>query len=565
MEKTLVEMKGTRKIYCGYGRIVCSLGTDVASVYEAIESGATRLSCMPDKTPVCKIDRASALWARWPDLTFVEKMLVEVLSDMQIKTGLQLSDSNVQLILSTTKGNISLMRVDPEQTCLWHLGDMLSDRFRCARKVRVVSCACISGVAAIVLGKRMIEQHRCDHAFVVGVDEASEFVVEGFKSFKSLSSGICRPYDAGRDGLTLGEACGGLLLTSDVRLSPYGIYVGGGAITNDANHISGPSRTGDGLHFAIEAAMKEAGLVKGDLGFVNVHGTGTVYNDEMESKALALSGLSKVPCNSLKPYIGHTLGASGVVETVLDLEQMRHGRVLGVKGFETLGTPLPLNVTACHRDAELGSCLKTASGFGGTNAAIVLIHADWERKARSGTNEGRRGVRFMKEVSFDTSDLKGKSFAEWSKEEYRKSGENDLKFFKMDAPSKLACIAACRLIGDEWTGYLRQRIGIVFSTADGSIESDMRHQSVVDQALPEGASPSVFVYTLANIPAAEVAIRHKFQGEMMVFVEEEPDGFSLAYAESLIERRFCDAVLYARCDCRTEDFHAVFKLMERQL
>ena len=156
-------MKGTRKIYCGYGRIVCSLGTDVASVYEAIESGATRLSCMPDKTPVCKIDRASALWARWPDLTFVEKMLVEVLSDMQIKTGLQLSDSNVQLILSTTKGNISLMRVDPEQTCLWHLGDMLSDRFRCARKVRVVSCACISGVAAIVLGKRMIEQHRCDH------------------------------------------------------------------------------------------------------------------------------------------------------------------------------------------------------------------------------------------------------------------------------------------------------------------------------------------------------------------------------------------------------------------
>lgn len=143
---------------------------------------------------------------------------------------------------------------------------------------------------------------------MAGFDLLSDFIVSGFNAFKSVSPTLCRPYDAARDGLTLGEACGAVLLTRDRRLSGTGVSVAGGGISNDANHISAPSRTGDGLWYAIRAALAEAGTGAGEVGLVNTHGTATAYNDEMESKALHLAGLCGVPCNSLKPYFGHTLG-----------------------------------------------------------------------------------------------------------------------------------------------------------------------------------------------------------------------------------------------------------------
>lgn len=130
------------------------------------------------------------------------------------------------------------------------------------------------GVSAIVIAARLIRSGRYDHVFVAGFDLLSDFIVSGFNAFKSVSPTLCRPYDAARDGLTLGEACGAVLLTRDRRLSATGVSVAGGGISNDANHISAPSRTGDGLWYAIRAALAEAGIGAGEIGLVNTHGTG---------------------------------------------------------------------------------------------------------------------------------------------------------------------------------------------------------------------------------------------------------------------------------------------------
>lgn len=314
--------------------------------------------------------------------TRMEQLFILSLSDTIRQSGIDPSEPACGLILSTTKGNIDALAFTPEagssadspDPSLYGMAERVAAYFHFTHEPIVISNACISGVSALVVASRLIEAGAYKHILVAGGDLLTRFVVTGFQSFKSVSPEICRPYDEIRDGLSLGEACGSLLVTSDPhRVKEYRpVIIRGGAITNDANHISGPSRTGDGLYYAISQAMDEAGLGPDAISFVNAHGTATLYNDEMESKALHLAGLDHLPLNSLKPYWGHTLGASGIIETIACMEQLRSGEVFATLGFETCGVPFPLSVSAAHRTIGMQHCVKTASGFGGCNAAIVL-------------------------------------------------------------------------------------------------------------------------------------------------------------------------------------------------
>ncbi len=123
---------------------------------------------------------------------------------------------------------------------------------------------------------------------------------------------------------------------------------------------------------AVDKALAQAGLRTTDIGFISAHGTATPYNDEMEAKAFDLSGLNAVPLNSLKGYFGHTLGAAGVIESVVSAESLRQNKVIPTLGFEELGVSRPVNVCREVLDQPLAFCLKTASGFGGCNGAVVL-------------------------------------------------------------------------------------------------------------------------------------------------------------------------------------------------
>ncbi|MCK4750461.1 MAG: hypothetical protein KAT15_25565, partial [Bacteroidales bacterium] len=228
----------------------------------------------------------------------------------------------------------------------------------------VVSNACISGVVGMLLARRLISGGQDDHAIVLGADMISKFIVSGFQSFLSLSELPCRPFNKERDGLTLGEAAGTVIVSRQ-----YGnVELVRGAISNDANHISGPSRTGEGLLLSIRNTMKPGDLVD----IISAHGTATVYNDEMESKAISRAGLEAIPVNSLKGYFGHSLGAAGIVESIINIEAMKKGVLVATKGFSSHGVTGNINVVDKVTHGNIQSVLKIASGFGGCNAAVLF-------------------------------------------------------------------------------------------------------------------------------------------------------------------------------------------------
>lgn len=309
--------------------------------------------------------------------TKFEQLLIASIKDAIRKSNIDLEDKRTILIISSTKGNISLLetgKVDDklkDRIALHTSAKMLEEYFHCSNPPLVVSNACISGSLALLIGKRLIQSGQYDHAIVAGADVISKFVLSGFQSFQAISATNCKPFDSKRTGINLGEGAGTIILSSDGALS-NGIKLTGGATSNDANHISGPSRTGEELCLAIKRSMQEAELSATDIGYISAHGTATLYNDEMEALAISLAGLQSVPVNSLKGYYGHTLGAAGLIESVIAVHSLKENLVLGSKGFEELGVSKPLNINANLQDIPLKHCIKMASGFGGCNAAIIF-------------------------------------------------------------------------------------------------------------------------------------------------------------------------------------------------
>lgn len=280
------------------------------------------------------------------------------------------------LIVSTTKGNIDLLNstadFSSERVELAVLGKALQEFFGFKQKPYVLSNACISGGLALAVAKRFINQGRFKNAVVVGGDLVSEFVVSGFNSFQALSPEQCRPFSAKRDGINLGEAAAAILVSSEKEENSTNIRLIGEASANDANHISGPSRTGEGLYKSISKAMESAGVSSEEIDFLSAHGTATLYNDEMEAIAFSRAGLEQVPVNSLKGYYGHTLGASALIESIITKHSLQNNELYVSLNFDESGVSKPLNLIQVFQKKELYTALKTASGFGGCNLALVF-------------------------------------------------------------------------------------------------------------------------------------------------------------------------------------------------
>jgi 3-oxoacyl-(acyl-carrier-protein) synthase len=270
--------------------------------------------------------------------------------------------SGTRLFVATTVGAIDLLERGGETDTAQEFLKQAERVFGLPGGV-LVSAACASGQTAVALAMRQIEHGDICHALVVGGDVASEFVTEGFAALGAFSKSVCRPYDAARDGLTLGEAAGALLLSGE----PGGAgRISGAAENGDAAHITSPDLTGAMLAEACRAALggeTPAGVVG--------HGTGTIYNDQAEIAALGtLFPDAPPPLFSLKGNIGHTLGATGVLQIALGLELARRG-VMPPQA--NLRTPMPgANVAAHPRKLSGSKLLSLNVGFGGLNSAAVL-------------------------------------------------------------------------------------------------------------------------------------------------------------------------------------------------
>jgi len=380
--------------------MITSLGLSTLETMTAVEQGRIGIrttedsKLYPNPVQLSRVD-TSALDKRFAEVlachkkevpvasfTRLEKLFIVSVHDALSNSKVLPDTRRTLLVISTTKGNIDLLEsrytavFSHTRIYLWELARVVKNFFGFYNPPLIISNACISGVVAMMTAMRYLQNGDYDHAVVTGGDIASEFVISGFQSFQALSPSPCKPFDAERNGLSLGEGCGTIVLSTNPELTGIlPIRVRGAATTNDANHISGPSRTGEELGFAIVQAMKQAELVPEQIDYISAHGTATIFNDEMESKALEWCRLTQVPVNSFKGYWGHTLGAAGILESVAAIWSLRNNVLYRSAGYTTCGVPAPLNIISENRISTLNTCIKTASGFGGCNAAI-LYHKD---------------------------------------------------------------------------------------------------------------------------------------------------------------------------------------------
>jgi 3-oxoacyl-[acyl-carrier-protein] synthase-1 len=313
------------------------------------------------------------------DLTRFERLLAVSIRQALAGCGVNPADPETILIISSTKGNIPLLEVaepGPElkdKISLFSSAQKVAAYFHFVNRPLVVSNACISGSLGIITGMRLIRSGRYKHAVVAGADLISRFVLSGFQSFQAVSPEPCRPFDKDRTGISLGEAAATMILSGKSEGLPYPlIKVMDGLTGNDANHISGPSRTGSELSYIVQKVLQNVSVSPSDIDFISAHGTATLYNDEMEAKAIDLAGMDSVPVNSLKGYYGHTLGAAGLVESIITIASMKEGIVLPTLGFREHGVSKPIRVNDSLLHKDLRYCFKTASGFGGCNAAVLF-------------------------------------------------------------------------------------------------------------------------------------------------------------------------------------------------
>ena len=365
--------------------ITSPLGMDTAANYEAVLAGRSTLKLHEGKWGVPEPFMASlfedgaiagnfaAMGGDSNQYCRFEQLCILSLNEALSKAPqVEVASERTALVISTTKGNVEALDSEyrgPGNEYLGHSAQKIADYFGFTTTPIVVSNACISGLCAQIVAMRSLESGRYDTVVVVGADVQSRFIVTGFQSFKALSQQQCKPFDINRQGLNLGEAASTVIYQNIDGGHDRWMAVSG-AIRNDANHISGPSRTGEGSYRAMRAVLE--GFDISQIGLINVHGTSTLYNDEMEAIALGRMALDKTPVNTLKGYYGHTMGAAGVLEAVLSMHALDHGIVLGTRGYEQCGTSVPVNVSNEHRYTSARSFVKLLSGFGGCNAAMLF-------------------------------------------------------------------------------------------------------------------------------------------------------------------------------------------------
>ena len=383
-------MREPEVVIAGCG-VISAVGCGVEPLRAALQNNASGLRASEKFSAPRFLSNIVGAAPRNPDIDDPAWFLAtEALQQARAAAGKALASipaEKIGLVLSTTKANIeALERVADNRPCSEtarrHLrADLLAADLAAAHgargPVQTVSTACVSGLVAISQAAKSIRRGEADAVLVVGVDCLSEFVVAGFTALKALDPQGCRPFDHDRCGLSPGEAGAAVVLLREDLCAEPAIAVRAFGGSNDANHLTGPSRDGSGLAQAIRVALNGAKLSPSEIDFVHAHGTGTGYNDAMESLALkTVFGEACPPVSGAKGMLGHTLGAAGVIETICCVLAMQDDFLPGTPRLSQAaeGTP-PGLVREPRPVARLKNVLKLNTGFGGLNGALILSHA----------------------------------------------------------------------------------------------------------------------------------------------------------------------------------------------
>lgn len=472
--------------------ILSPLGSTTEANYRAVRQGRTALASHAAGTRGVPFPFCAALFADGePDfVSLCVESATEALSHAQI------DKLRTVFILSTTKGVIGRNPGD--------VAKEISLRLGIENEPVVVCNACVSGVAAQVLAHRLLDCGFYDYAVITGADVQGSFIISGFHSLKALSPVPCRPFDIDRSGLNLGEAAATMVAGREDRavVGEDAWHITAGAICNDAYHISNPHPRAEGAYKVLSELLTQADAT--ELACLSVHGTGTMYNDQMESVAIERAALQHVPLSALKGYYGHTMGAAGLLETILTARALDDGIVLPSKGFEELGVSGKINISAKEITTTHQSFLKIISGFGGVNAGVAVTRKDAPvpAPAPSAPLSAPRPLRPLRCGFIATPSL--------------------------TILSRLPLVrnAVSRAVISE-IDRLREQGG--FHGPMHIVLFNMTSTAIVDKEFLETISdnnayypsPSIFVYTLPNIVTGEVAMRYGWQVETSFYVLRE--------------------------------------------
>ncbi len=341
----------TEEVYITGRGLVTPIGNTPEEVFQAVREGRSALKQYADTAEpywASRLDRSG-----FTGESFFENIAIEAAQKAIQEADIDTAEAG--FILSTIKGDIE--HLGSRDISLAASASNISKALGVQTAPVVVSNACISGLAAMVQSMRMMSYKV--PAFIQAVRQFFREV-----DLETLVDEELAPLS---DWDSIQQQISHYLMSGTVR-EPWQLIAG--AVRNDANHISGPSRTGEGSYNALKAVLPY--VAKEDLAFVNVHGTATRYNDEMEAIALERAGLLDVPVNSLKGVFGHTMGAAGILECLVSMQALEAGIVLPTRGFNELGVSMPVKVSTDEQKVKGSAFIKLLSGFGGVNGAMLL-------------------------------------------------------------------------------------------------------------------------------------------------------------------------------------------------
>lgn len=468
--------------------------------------------------------------------TKFERMAIVAAAKALQKTDVDASGRDVIFVIASTKGNVELLDNSADNTYQSRINPAVAAKritswFGNTNMPVIVCNACISGLCAQIEASRILSAGQYRYAVVLGVDVLSPFIVSGFQSLKAMSGTPCRPFDENRTGLNPGEAAACIIYSNEPD-NETRWHITNGAIRNDAFHLSGVSKQAEGAYRALKSVCDNYDT--DSLAFINVHGTATMFNDEMEAVAIDRMKLNHIPVYGLKGYYGHTMGAAGVLEALISMEAADDNTIPATLGFNETGVSRDINISDEHRTVLNSDFIKMMSGFGGCNAA-VLFSKGRTTSHTGNTNTGDYQITHKvhlteNRVTIDNTPIHtSEKGLPMLKELYHSMVGDYPKFHKMDPLCKLGFIASELLLNAEaeyenTTRFIQcDNRAVVLAGRNASICADRIYQQSIQDRNNYYPSPAAFIYTLPNIVTGEIAIRNGYHGETSYFVQESSE------------------------------------------
>ena len=555
--------------------ITSPLGLTTEENYAAVKRGETGLKlvegCLgvPGHFCVGIFSDTQRAALHMDGFSWFESLVFHSVKDALASSAADPSSPRTILILGTSTAGVDELGDVPEKDKNYLAPGVaakkVAERLGFVNDPITVSNACISGATAQMLADRLIASDYYDTAVVCGVDVLSAFVLAGFDSFKALSPTFCRPFDIERLGLNIGECAATVVLTKDLSANDDAWHIIDGCLNNDAYHVSAPIPSGDGVCRAIKKILSPE--LKAGLACVAAHGTATMFNDQMESKAIENAGLGELLTSALKPHYGHTFGASGIVEAIITMCALDEGLILPVLGFEELGVSGKMRPCSQLEKTDKNSFIKLQSGFGGCNGAMIYAKAQTPaaRPAKAAYDTVKH-LRITPEglwVDGQAVPLEARGGALIT-EIFKKYLADGSRFFKMDLYSRLAYVGTSLLAKDSLEGCDPEDIALFVFTQQGSLLADRKHLSSFSNPDEFFPSPAVFINTLPNVVLGEIAVKNNIKGETtLVLLPGRDDKTIQQIMEASLSATRPAVVLYGWVDCSAEDnFVAELKLLK---